>query len=62
MGAARAYEPRVDPMFGVHVNAVPPQARGDVFAADQLPRTLDQENQQLSSRNARVSTSDCRRS
>jgi hypothetical protein len=34
-------------MLGVHVNAVPPQARGDVLAADQLPRALDQENQQF---------------
>jgi hypothetical protein len=37
----------VDTAFGVHVNTVSPEARSDFFAADELPRVLDQENQQL---------------
>jgi hypothetical protein len=37
----------VDAAFDIDVDAMPPQARADLFPADQLPLMFDEEDQQL---------------
>lgn len=46
-GSAQLADGGIDPALDVHMDAIPPQARGDLVPADELALAFDHENHQL---------------